>query len=383
MTMRALGSLKINVAALALAAAVATAVHYGPLLGLAILARVAALLTNYVLGVKLRAALEAGDDYQKPMARWVRGAALAGFSWSLLLWAVPASEVGSLGAQGLFSIVLLGVASAINTVIGERRAILYFTIPFALSAGAYFVCLAPLVGWLPLLIATLGIVIIFLFALNLESQHQHLAASFAANAMLAQSLHQANVELSEALEIADRLAHYDQLTGLRNRRCFEQEAQGMASARAEDGRRLDMLLVDVDHFKSLNDRFGHAFGDRVLKRVGKALDAFAEAHPETIAARIGGEEFAVVLDGAGSDAEARLYSEDLRARIEAASPTARGSDQPSRITVSLGLTRWRVGETLDQAMRRADRLLYAAKEAGRDRSCNDFDGKAPARVADR
>ncbi len=366
--MRALGSLKINVAALALAAAVAMSVHYGPTLGLAIVARVAALLTIYLFGIKLRQALDEDADYAKPLARWSRSAALAGFSWSLLLWAVPPSEVGSLGAQGLFSIVLLGVASAINTVIGERRAVLYFTIPFGLSAGAYFVSLAPVAGWLPLLIAALGFVIILLFALNIDKQQQHLASIFAENAMLAHSLHRANVELSDALAIADRLAHYDQLTGLRNRRCFEQEARRLSG---EEGARRDILLLDVDHFKSLNDRHGHACGDTVLRRFGQALDLYARDHGDALVARIGGEEFVVVLTGAKDDREALGWAEELRARIGHMSPTC-DEGTSLRISASIGLTRWREGEKVQVAMRRADKLLYAAKEAGRARTCDDF-----------
>ncbi|WP_265561832.1 GGDEF domain-containing protein [Sphingomicrobium arenosum] len=369
MILRALGALKINVAALALAAAVAISVHYGPALGLAIVARVAALLTIYLLGVRLRRAVEDDGEYRVELARWSRSAALAGFSWSLLLWAVPPDEIGSLGAQGLFSIVLLGVASAINTIIGERRAILYFSIPFGLSAAAYFIALAPVAGWLPLLIAALGFVIIILFAINIDKQQQHLASIFAENVMLAQSLHRANVELSDALTIADRLAHYDPLTGLRNRRSFEQESRRLQRDRAA-GDRHDVMLLDVDHFKSLNDRFGHAHGDTVLRRVGKAIQLFARVHDDALVARIGGEEFVLILSGAASDEEAVTRAENLRERIEHLSQE--GSGRQGAVSASIGTTRWSAGEALQVALGRADRLLYAAKEAGRNRTCDDY-----------
>ena len=131
-------------------------------------------------------------------------------------------------------------------------------------------------------------------------------------------------------------------------------------ARTEAIPPLTIALFDLDHFKKINDEFGHAIGDEVLKSTARALTS---ALRETdIAARYGGEEFLVVLPLTTlHDAVSALS----RVKINMAAELVPGL--PSPVTVSAGVVRYRVGETVSDCINRADKLLYLAKNEGRDR----------------
>ncbi|EKF19827.1 GGDEF domain-containing protein [Nitratireductor pacificus] len=158
----------------------------------------------------------------------------------------------------------------------------------------------------------------------------------------------------------DKAATTDFLTGLRNRRDFMQAAQDEIDR--TDGSAGAVLFVDIDHFKQINDQFGHAEGDRVLVLVAEAIRA--SVRETDIAARVGGEEFAIFMPGADLPT-ARRVSERiwLNCRL-----VARGTDRGGiTTTVSIGLSLHRVSQSLDDLLKEADSLLYKAKKAGRDR----------------
>jgi diguanylate cyclase len=179
----------------------------------------------------------------------------------------------------------------------------------------------------------------------------------------------AETRLQEATQEADRLRHEleqarddarrDPLTGLPNRRAFE-DAYAAAVA---DHANICVAICDVDKFKSVNDRFGHAVGDRVLKAIAEALRVGCDEH---LVARHGGEEFVVMFTGlAPPDALSTL--EGARAAVAAKRYRLRETDAPlGAVTFSAGLTQVAPGDTIDSAIGRADRLLYAAKEDGRN-----------------
>ena len=162
----------------------------------------------------------------------------------------------------------------------------------------------------------------------------------------------------------------DELTGLHNRRHFERELRREAERARRFGRRLALALVDVDHFKPYNDRFGHPAGDEALRGVGACL---ASALPRRLdaLARHGGEEFAVLL--AETDAEgARRVAERLRGAIEAAAVFRRP------LTISVGVASLEGPEAYaDALLAAADEALYRAKREGRNRVCV-ADASAPA-----
>jgi diguanylate cyclase len=167
-------------------------------------------------------------------------------------------------------------------------------------------------------------------------------------------------ELRHKLEEARANARRDPLTDLPNRRALEEAY----AAQAALGQPLCLAMCDVDHFKSVNDRFGHAVGDRVLKAIAEALARSCQGH---LVARYGGEEFAVLFT-TGSLAKARATLDEARVSVSTKRYRLRESDEPlGEITFSAGLTIAQPHEGFSTAFQRADRLLYGAKSAGRNR----------------
>jgi diguanylate cyclase (GGDEF)-like protein/PAS domain S-box-containing protein len=162
-----------------------------------------------------------------------------------------------------------------------------------------------------------------------------------------------------------RLATVDELTELANRRQFFDRGRRMLERARRSGRPVALLLFDLDHFKQINDTFGHAAGDLVLRRVAAACREVLRSGD--LVARLGGEEFAVLLDGADA-VEAELVAERLREAIAGLDIAVRGRRMP--VTASLGVALPAPGrEDLEACLAAADRALYRAKRAGRNRVC--------------
>jgi diguanylate cyclase len=171
-------------------------------------------------------------------------------------------------------------------------------------------------------------------------------------------------QLRDEVQRARQESLVDTLTGLANRRAFDQRLSECLSDSA-DGQAPCLLLADLDHFKRVNDTYGHSFGDQVLRAVAQLLKALAPK--EALAARIGGEEFALLLPATPLD-QASALAERLRATVAANRIRRKGHQEATeKVTLSLGATRWRVGDSHQILFDRADRALYAAKAGGRDR----------------
>lgn len=173
---------------------------------------------------------------------------------------------------------------------------------------------------------------------------------------------QLSSELDAARVTAEQLARTDELTGLRNRRAFAEYGELAMGQAARHGRPLALVLVDLDQFKAVNDRFGHAAGDRALAAVAAAIARTARA--TDISARLGGDEFAILLpDATGEDAVRQ--AERLRRALAAITVPALGD---SAVTCSMGVAaRGPAVPTLDALLKHADRALYDAKRRGRNR----------------
>jgi diguanylate cyclase (GGDEF)-like protein len=158
-----------------------------------------------------------------------------------------------------------------------------------------------------------------------------------------------SVQRAERLELANRLAETDSLTGLANRRGWERALQHELRPRTGAVR---VLLIDLDDFKHYNDTYGHLAGDELLRASGDAwLDALRETD---ILARLGGDEFGVILADCTLE-QTRAIADRLRASV------------PESRTASIGVATWDIGESRDTLLVRADRALYEAKSAGRNR----------------
>jgi diguanylate cyclase (GGDEF)-like protein len=127
---------------------------------------------------------------------------------------------------------------------------------------------------------------------------------------------------------------------------------------------LSLLMLDIDHFKSVNDTYGHQAGDLVLRQFGAVL--MKCVRPDDLVARYGGEEFAVLLPGAPVD-RAREIAERIRKAVES-EPFPIGSEQTINKTTSIGISSLEPGDTRDSLLKKADYALYFAKNHGRNRS---------------
>jgi diguanylate cyclase (GGDEF)-like protein len=157
----------------------------------------------------------------------------------------------------------------------------------------------------------------------------------------------------------------DGLTGLKNRGAFDDDYARLWQQATRDRRSLAVLLIDVDHFKAYNDRYGHQAGDRALRRVAQVVQRFAR-RPLDIAARYGGEEFLVALYDLGAE-HVREIAEELRESIQALG--IQHEDSPAgAVTASIGVSivSPRPGRSPEDAVQLADEALYAAKRSGRN-----------------
>ena len=180
------------------------------------------------------------------------------------------------------------------------------------------------------------------------------------------SIERRRLELERAhlMQELARMAETDPLTQLLNRRAFEDQSIAMCKVPAPKAPLIALVMFDVDHFKRINDTYGHAIGDEALRTVARLCRT--DGPTADLVARIGGEEFAVMV-WADSLEQARSVAERLRKRIaEAIVPT--GTDVPCRMTASFGVAVARAADhpTLESLLKRADRLLYEAKLAGRN-----------------
>jgi diguanylate cyclase (GGDEF)-like protein/PAS domain S-box-containing protein len=170
--------------------------------------------------------------------------------------------------------------------------------------------------------------------------------------------------MEERLVELEKLSLLDALTGLANRRYIEEQIQARLEELRRYGWPFGLLFVDIDHFKAVNDRFGHEVGDKVLRMVGKTLDGSSRYFD--LAARWGGEEFLVLLGNTDASLLPDI-GERFRALIERSALS--GPEDSVRVTVSIGGTVGLADDTVETLVRRADQKLYEAKQSGRNRIC--------------
>jgi diguanylate cyclase (GGDEF)-like protein len=163
---------------------------------------------------------------------------------------------------------------------------------------------------------------------------------------------------------AERLAGTDPLTGLPNRRAFVERAAVILKLAERSQRAASVIMLDLDHFKRINDQLGHDAGDRVLVAAGALLQRMCRA--SDIAARWGGEEFIILMPDTTAE-QAGVFAERLRLAMQESSAAWRPDGQP--VTASFGIAERRDGMSFNALVKAADVQLYAAKQGGRNRVC--------------
>ncbi|MBP6438847.1 MAG: GGDEF domain-containing protein [Thermomonas sp.] len=246
----------------------------------------------------------------------------------------PESHVIALGLTFLFTTLLYDILSEMQVLVRvEGMPVLGFTVLYLAAARA--------------------------LSLRYEREHRELLEL---RGKLETRVQQRTTELEAANQRLEQLSRTDALTGLANRRCFVEAAA--AHLRASPAR---LLMIDIDHFKRINDTHGHETGDAALRAVADALGQGLRSGE--LLARWGGEEFIALLEDA-DDASAR--AERMRAAV--AATCVQSGDAALRLSASFGLARVARGGALDAAIARADEALYRAKREGRDRVVTDTAG---------
>ncbi len=334
-----------------------------------IVANTAVIVSLYGLVVLMRRSQS--SDRVARLWRFYEGLALlSGLCWALMMLPVIDSLGDDIQSMFVCLIIILTISISCIVTASQQRVPLIQLAGFQIGLLPQTLLFMDEIGPIPF-VATLSLIpTIILLVRNVRRQTRTLIGTQIEKQRLAE-------RLGDALATAEYLANRDSLTGLYNRRAFE--------ALAEDIRRdalsapLCMILIDLDHFKQINDHHGHNVGDLVLKNTAFVISSAIGpmdiiGRGDGAVARWGGEEFILLLrncpiDQAATIAEtirAGLADDDRRHWPEALPPNV-------RVSGSLGIAYWVPGLPLHLAIARADTAMYRAKAAGRNQVC-DFDG---------
>lgn len=280
---------------------------------------------------------------------------VGGASWASMLPPLLDLPLNQPAAMLIFGALVSGITIIVSMLAPVPVLALVFAASFQITA-AILLLAVPHEGYTwQTLLAIDGLFLVFLaYAFAATNRQEETARTLVTNRAL-------TARLSQSLHDVAELAFRDPLTGLMNRRSFFTFAQQLDPV---PGRHV--LTIDLDHFKAINDEFGHAMGDRVLERVGAALrDAIAGLDGEDhCAARMGGEEFAMIVSLA-EPRQAVAVAEHVRSAIAAIAPEIGLADLTT--SASIGIGEWREGLSLDEALAQSDGATYRAKAAGRNR----------------
>ena len=281
---------------------------------------------------------------------WLWGCVLLwGLAWALTAYAIATIELRG-GFSLAFNIVSLLLLTALIAFYYEWRVFYCLSAPpllFLLFEERWVMVPSVAVHWL----AVGGLLIV------LETGRRMLNGWFE----LAVSREYDNLMLARKM---DAMAHKDPLTGLANRRHFDQVCKRAIAQGTTLETPLTVILLDVDFFKRYNDHYGHQAGDECLILVAECLEESVR-EPGDLVARYGGEEFVVLLQET-TLAGGQEVAERIRATLAARALPHEGSDVAPHLTLSQGIAQWRQGESLVMLLERVDGALYEAKGAGRN-----------------
>lgn len=288
---------------------------------------------------------------------------LSGGLWGAMM--APVAQTLGTNIESMFVCVLIVASAMITCVVcaDQRRFALPFLVGFELVLVPVSLWHSDVIGLIPT-IATLALVPVALTLTQVvRTQTRLIVRTQLENKMLAD-------QLGIALKKAEYVANRDSLTGLLNRRAFEAAAEEMRLIGGNDAK-LAIILVDLDHFKSINDSYGHPMGDEVLKSTATLIQEVTGpmsliGRGDGAVARWGGEEFILLLSNCSLE-HATETAELIRARLHRERPSYWPLDMA--VSGSFGIADWSDDIGLHQAISMADQAMYSAKVGDRNRSC--------------
>jgi diguanylate cyclase (GGDEF)-like protein len=327
------------------------------------LGRAAMLAQNCLIADRVKLELGAGVANAASERKLVWGLAISCFLSGLLTLPLKVGETLDFQTFLIVTVALFSVCLLVISASFHRSAMLAAAIGGGLG-------LAPKIGLLTLQIGVLlpiGFVIYLatVFAYGSTLMHQARGGTLLQlrRQDIAKHRSKTNEALQQLLDQTQRLADRDALTDLRNRRAFERDLETFRTQYAH--RRCVLMLIDIDHFKAINDRFGHTTGDGVLLAVGTTLRQWEEFSSGRMVGRWGGEEFIAAV-ALRPEERLRDQAEALREGIAILSEQLHWPDTVT-LTVSIGCADLSASPSIGEALSAADRALYAAKDAGRNR----------------
>ena len=295
---------------------------------------------------------------------WTGCEALAGSVWGMMMIPTTASILGNMAAFTICIALSVTVTASCLMSAPATRLVHGFLIGFSVTMAVQLISFSHLYGLYPS-IGIVGFILALFMIVTALKRNAHVGERTSMENRLLTD------RLEDALQVAEYLSRHDSLTGLLNRRDFERRASELLAAQQITGTQDEMaiILIDIDHFKAINDRHGHAAGDEVLLAISALLKDYVRsegrnAGPGDAIARWGGEEFILLLTECSVE-----NAKDVAGRIRDAVQKYDDPILPEKlnITVSLGVSAWAFEESLGDAISRADDAMYSAKAAGRNR----------------
>ena len=323
----------------------------GPILGVAKIGDVVSYIAFLVASLSISASLAIFHRRRPP---WIALAAILLFGLGMRAWIWNADhDTPAYGFAYQSCYVLAALLAARTTLSIDRRG------PLHLALAAVFFVLSAHFMLKPFVAMTFGSG--RTFADYTKTTYAMISQSSSGVLLVAAGLLLLLIVAQKAIGESQIASETDPLTGLTNRRGFDRLADEALVRTRRSGLPMAVALFDLDHFKRVNDTFGHATGDGVIAAFAAVLRATAPG--AAVTARQGGEEFAMLIECATAET-AGLAAEAIRIRTAA----GLGADLPP-MTVSAGVAQLRAGESFSELLRRADQASYQAKNGGRDRVC--------------
>ncbi|APG61971.1 hypothetical protein LPB140_03065 [Sphingorhabdus lutea] len=289
------------------------------------------------------------------------GCGIASASWISFLYCLDFSNAMNFSEAVILFIVLISVSMFVITAATCRVAVNNIILFAIIAAAPSIYTHLDLIGYRMVAGLALLFIILFIYARKIEAQARANIELQMDNQILSNNLLIANTELKNLLVERGKQALIDQQTGLNNRRSIFEKLENWYNGCIGDGRKIWLALIDLDHFKRVNDDYGHAKGDDLLAEVSQILKATKGNH---LSARWGGEEFLLLIDARDKN-EAFVKLEKTRLLIEEIGSTPKWA-MLNGVTASIGAARLSDIGKFSEILEHADHALYEAKNNGRN-----------------